>query len=404
MNNKKFNKIVKVVIILSIIILICDLCLFLYQKNKNDSKKTFFNTINSFVYDNDSIYAVGSTNQNKNNIEEATLYKYNSNFRLINKYTYNSKYNSTFFKVKKDDKYLLALGSLENSKDENKDGERTALFVKYDLKGNKVFEKKVQILGVSKFTNILVLKDSYIVIGQSIYPNDVLGNENTGGAIIIKYSKDGKELKRSNLGGNKSGLFNDLVLVKDKIFVVGKDATRYGIIAKYDLDLNKEKAVSLGKTDTLGFSSIVYYKNNLYVVGAKKLNEADEYDHDLDAFIVKYNMDLKEVKRNTYKDTKNGIERYNNLIVDNDKIVVVGHEAILNKKKSNKKELYYNYRGLINVYNNNLKLINKNIYKKYSNNYFTEVNKYNKLYVVSGYNSNNNKYSNMFISYNSKLK
>ena len=398
--NKKFKKVILIIIILCILVFAFDLFLVF----KINSKKTSFESINSFFYYRDFIYGAGSTN--KNGVEEGTIYKYNSNFRKINSFTLNSKYNSTFFNIKRDGKYLIVVGSLENSKDENKNGYRSAILAKYTLDGKLVFKKTYQDLGVSKFTNVLVLDDSYILTGQSIYPNDVLGNEKTGGGLIFKYSKSGKLIWKKNLGGNKSGLSNDVIKAGKYLYVAGKDATRYGMISKYTLDGKLVKAVSYGKTDTLGFSSIKYKDGYLYVCGAKKLNENDEYDHDIDGLIVKYDKDLNVVNEVTYKDTSKGLERFNSLMISNDNIYVIGHEAVLNKKKSTKKELAYNYRGLVNKYNLDLKLISKNTYTKYSNNYFTDLKKYDKFFVVSGYNGNSSEthYNNMFISYNEELK
>lgn len=398
----KTKKIIIVVIILCVIVLFIDLFIFFKVK----SKRLSFESINSYFYDNNTIYAVGSTNNNRESKELATIYKYNSNFRKLDSITYNSKYNSTFFYIKGDGKYLVAVGSIENSKDENKNGYRSALIVKYDKNGNIVFKKTYQDLGVSKFTNLAIVDDGYIAVGQSIYPNDVLGNEKTGGGILVKYDKNGKMLWKKNLGGNKSGLFNDIIREGKYLYLAGKDATRYGVVAKYSLSGDEVKAVSYAKTDTIGFSSIKYKNGYLYVVGAKKVNPDDEYDHDIDGLIVKYDTDLNKKDEVTYKDTKKGLERFNNFIIDGNNIYVIGHEAVVNKKRSTKKEYAYDYRGLINKYNLDLKLLDKNVYNKYSSNYFTSINKYDKLYVVSGYNGNSSskKFNNMFVTYRSDLK
>jgi len=293
---------------------------------------------------------------------------------------------------------LLAVGSYEKNEDENKDSLRTALFVKYDKNGNIVFKKDLQILGNSKFTNVLVLDDGYIVVGQSIYPNDVLGNEQTGGAIIVKYSKNGKVIWQRNAGGNKSGLFNDVILDGENLYAVGKDATRYGIIVKYSLDGNEEKAVSYAKTDTLGFSSIVKKKDNFIVVGAKKVKEDDEYDHDINGLIVEYNRDLDKINENVFSDKKGGLERFNKVIVDKkNNIVVVGHEAVLDKEKSTKEKNAYSYRGIIVKYDNDLKVINSEVYHKNEDDYFTDLKESNGIYVVSGYHKyNSNSYKTFF--------
>ncbi len=399
------KKFVKIVLVICIIALIVDLGLFMYFKNKSDSRRTFFNSLNSFVKYNNGYYGVGSTNVNKNSIEQAVLIRYDNNYNKISSKTLKTKYNGTYFDIKKDGDNVVVAGSYEKTKGDNKEGLRTALFIKYDKSGKIIFRKEMQHLGNSKYTKILVLDDGYVVVGQSIYANNVLGNEETGGGIITKYSKDGKVIWEKNYGGNKSGLFNDVILDKDKLVVVGKDAGRYGLIATYTLDGEQIKAVSYAKTDTLGFSSIVKYKGSYYVCGAKKLVEDDEYDHDIDGLIVKYNKKLKNVKEVKFKDEKKGLERFNKIIIDGKNLVVVGHESILDKEKSTKDKNEYYYNALINKYDGNLKLVTNSVYKKELDNYFTDIDIVDGNYLVSGYSKyKTNRYSDFFTTYSKDLK
>lgn len=399
--SKRVKLLIKIFVIICVLILVIDIGFMLYKKNDNDKKKTFFESLNSYVFYHDTYYGVGSNNINKNSYEKATLVKYNSNYKKIWSNTFDSKYNSTYYQVVNDGDYFLAVGSYEKNALENKNSHRTALFVKYDKNGNIVFKKDLQILGNSKFTNVLVLDDGYIVVGQSIYPNDVLGNEDTGGAIIVKYSKSGKVIWQQNAGGNKSGLFNDVLNDGKYLYAVGKDATRYGIVVKYNMDGKEIKAVSYAKTDTLGFSSIVKSEDNFVVVGAKKIKEDDEYDHDIDGLVVEYSKDLEKVNETVYKDKKSGLERFNKVIVDSDKnIVVVGHEAVLDKKKSTKEENVYYYNGIIVKYDSKLKIKNSQAYHKNLDDYFTDIKENNNTYIVSGYNKyKDNKYRPFFLGF-----
>lgn len=396
--NKKIKILIRVFVIICVLVLTCDIILVLYKKSENDKKKTFFDSLNGYLLYQNSYYGVGSNNINKNSYEKATLTKYNSKYKKVWSNSLDSKYNSTYYQIARDGKYLLAVGSYEKNKSENKDSLRTALFVKYDLNGKIIFQKDLQILGNSKFTNVLVLDDSYIVVGQSIYPNDVLGNEDNGGAIMIKYSKSGKIIWQKNIGGNKSGLFNDVIRDGKYLYAVGKDATRYGIIVKYNLDGEEIKSVSYAKTDTLGFSSIVKKDDHFIVVGAKKVNPDDEYDHDIDGLIIEYNQDLEKINESTYKDKKNGLERFNQVILDqDDHLVVVGHEAVLDQKSSTKKENVYHYRGLIVKYDGKLEEINQSIYYKDKDDYFTDIIENNQGYEVSGYRKYNANHYKPFI-------
>lgn len=399
--NKKIKILIKIFVVLCVLVLIVDMILVLYKKYENDQKRTFFHSLNGYLAYQDSYYGVGSNNINKNSYEKAILTKYNSKYKKVWSSSFDSRYNSTYYQIARDGKFLLAVGSYEKTKDENKNSLRTALFVKYDTNGKIIFQKDLQILGNSKFTNVLVLDDAYLVVGQSIYPNDVLGNEDTGGAIIIKYSKSGKVLWRKNIGGNKSGLFNDVIQVGKYLYAVGKDATRYGILVKYDLNGEKIKSVSYAKTDTLGFSSIVKKKDRLYVVGAKKINPDDEYDHDIDGLVVEYNLDLEKVNEQTYQNRKGRLERFNQIILDRDQnLVVVGHQAVLDRKNSTKEENVYYYQGLLVKYDDQLKEQNAHLYHSDQDDYFTDIIEGDQNYIVSGYRKyNTNRYEPIVLEF-----
>lgn len=399
--------VVKILIIICILVLVGDILFIIYSQNEKNKGKTFFTSLNAYIRVDKDYYGVGSDNyNNKEGYEKAVVNKYDSKYRKIWSREFKSKYNSTYYNIKSDGDYLLAVGSFEDTKEENKEKLRTAMFVKYDNEGKVVFKKTLQLLGNSKFTNILVLEDSYIVVGQSILPNNVLGNDDRGGAIIIKYSKDGEVIWQKNAGGNKSGLFNDVIKDGDYLYAVGKDATRYGLVAKYTLDGERIKAVSYAKTDTMGFSSALIVDSKLICVGAKKLNEEDEYDHDTDALIVQYNLDLEKKNEATYKDEKKGLERYNKVILDNKKdIVVVGHEAVLDEENSTANENVYNYKSIIVKYDTKLKKKKAVTYDKDLDDYFTDIKVIEDKYVISGYKKyRSNRYKTFFINYSKDLE
>lgn len=402
---KKVMLVVKVAFVICLFVLIIDIFFVLYTKNKQDSKKTFFESLNSYVLMDQSYYGVGSSNMDDNGYEKATLYKYDSNYKLLWEKRFKSKYNSTFYNIVEDGDFILAVGSYEKTKEENEEKLRTAVLVKYNKDGEVLFKKDLQILGNSKFVNLLVLDDGYVVVGQSIYANNVLGNDDSGGAIIIKYDKDGEEIWRQNTGGNKSGLFNSVIQDGDYLYAVGKDATRYGMIAKYTLDGEKEKAVSYAKTDTIGFSNIVKFGDQFICVGAKKIKEDDEYDHDIDGLLVAYNSNLEKTNEVTYKDTKKGLERFNDIIVDKENLIVVGHEAVVDKENSTSKEYVYNYRSFILKFDSNLKKKEEIIYKENLDDYFTDIKLVKGKYLVSGYKKYKfNKYKTFFVHYSRDFK
>ena len=139
---KHGKKIVKVILVICLLVLIVDVGFLMYTKNKVDKNKTFFTSNNGYVEYNNGYYAVGSDNLNKNSVERASLTRYDSNYKMVNKKVLKTKYNSTYFNIARDDKYLLAVGSYEKTKEDNEENLRTALFVKYDSLGNIVFSYK----------------------------------------------------------------------------------------------------------------------------------------------------------------------------------------------------------------------------------------------------------------------
>lgn len=398
----RLKKILKWVSIICILVIIAELAFLIYYKFIREEERTYFDGVNAYDY-SDSVYVtVGSNNDNDKGYEKAKISKYNSKKEKIWERIYNKGYNSSFFGTAIDEGNFLAVGNYEANKSEKKNSVRTALFVKYDSKGNLIFEKRLQVLGNSKFTNVEVVDDGYIVVGQSIYENMTLGLSEDGGAFILKYSKDGKLLWKSNYGGGKSGVYNDVVAEGDYIYAVGKDYARVGIISKYDMDGNRLDTVSYKFTDTFGFTGVIINDGNIVVSGAKKISEEND-DYDTDALIARYDLDLNYINEVLY--VGEGIERYNQIISDsNDNLIVVGTTGIYDKNKSTKKKNVFSYDGIIGKYKNDLKEVDVLEYGDEKNDYFTDIKYVDDNYLVSGYSTYENNYLSKFITYSDALK
>ena len=209
-----------------------------------------------------------------------------------------------------------------------------------------------------------------------------LGLSDEGGAFLIKYDKDLNEIWKSNYGGSKSAIYNDLIVVDNYIYAVGKDATNTGIISKYNMNGERQKTTTYSYTDRFGFTGIVSIDNNLYVVGAKKVTE-DKNDYDTDGLIVKYDLDCNKLKETTYKGK--GIDRFNKLISDNNNLAIVGQTGIYNKDKSTDKINVFSYNGIFAIYSKNLDKIKLDNYGTDIDDYFTDIKKISNKYIVSGY-------------------
>lgn len=401
--NKKGKKIIKIIVTICIIILLIDAGVLFYSKFIYKPKKSYFDSINSFEITNKGYISVGSNNDNNKGYEKAKITKYNNEKEKTWEKLYNKGYNSCFFGIKQDDKDYIAVGSYESTKKENKEKLKSALIVKYDENGNLLAESKFQVLGNSKFSNVLVMDDGYLVVGQSIYENMTLGLSDEGGAFLIKYDKNLKMIWKTNYGGSKSGIYNDLLVKNNYIYTVGKDASRVGIISKYTMDGEGISTSNYEYTDTFGFTSIVNIDDHLFAVGSKKVTE-DKNDYNTDALIVKYNLDCEQISDKTY--IGKGMERYNRAIVDdNNNIVIAGQTGVLNKKKSTSSKNVFSYDGLFAKYDKNLKELEVDNYGDEKDDYFTDIKEKDSNYIISDYSTyENENYLSKFITYTNRGK
>lgn len=380
--NRKLKIVLRSIVIFCIVVLIIDGFVLFFNKD-NSTKKTYFDSINGFEILEDSYIAVGSNNNNENGFEKAKITLYDENDNKKWEKLYNNKYNSSYFSVKKDNDSYIAVGSIEKNKKEHEDSVRSAIIVKYDSDGEKIAENTFQVLGNSKFTNVLVVEDGYLVVGQSIYENMTLGFSDEGGAFIVKYDKNLKEIARRNYGGSKSGIYNDIIINKEFIYTVGKDASNVGIVSKYTPNLERINTVNYEFTDSFGFTGMVSDGNYLYVVGGKKMKE-DKQDYDTDGLVVKYDLDLNKIGEITYK--KDGMERYNRVLLDDKQnIVIAGQTGVYNKKKSTDKVNVFSYDGILAKYDTNLKEQFVEIYGDEKDDYFTDIKLKKNGYLISGY-------------------
>lgn len=404
--NKSIKRILKIIVIICILVLIFDIGFLIYNKFFKEEKIVYFDSINNFEVLDEGIISVGSNSNNNEGYEKAKITLYNKDNQKEWETLYNKKYNSSFSAVKKDNKEenYIAVGSYEANKKEHTEGVRSAVIVKVDKDGNILADKRFQILGNSKFTDVIIVDDGYIVVGQSIYENMTLGVSDEGGAFIIKYDKELEEVWKKNYGGSKSGLYNSLIIHDNYIYTVGKDYARQGIVSKYSLDGELIDTATYNFTDTIGFTGIATDNENLYVVGSKKAKD-DNNDYDTDSLIVKYSFDLEELSSKTY--SGKGIERYNRVIIDsNSNIVVIGQTGIYNKEKSTAKLNVFSYNGLIAKYDNNLKELLVDQYGDNEDDFFTNIVEKDKYYYVSGYSTYDGSYLSKFVVYtkSGKLK
>ena len=412
----RISKWLKIVIILCIIIIFFELAFIAITYYNNEQSVVYTDTLNSFKESKDGYLVVGNSDFRRSDFNDyqekytkAKFAKYDSDFKVEFESAYTKGFASYFSDVVEYDDGYIAVGGAQYDKQQIEDNATDGLIVLYDKEGKQVDTKTVQIAGDTTFNKVLLVDDGFIVIGQSILQNMVIGYNPEGGALMIKYDFDLNEVWRTNYGGSKSGNFNDAVIVDDNIYLVGKDATRYGFIAKYTLDGERVFAKSYENTDTIGFSSIVMDGDYFFVAGSKTINpDAEDKDKVTEALIVKYDKDGNVVDDVTFG--KNDNARFNKIVKDGKNLVVVGHTYKKDEEKSTDTYNYLDYRGIIVKYNSNLKEVANNNENGEGIDYFSDVIVTDDGYLVGGASSskelgsNNKDYRTYFLKYNKDLE
>ena len=422
-NNKKLNsdqkrivKWLKVIIIICIAIIVVELGYISLSYYNRSNSIVYTDTLNSFKKADNGYIVVGNSDFKKSDFNDyekdynkAKFAKYNKDFKIEFESAYTKGYASYFSDVIEYSDGYIAVGGAQFSKEQVDDNATDGLIVLYDKNGRQKDTKTIQISGDTTFNKVLLVDDGFIVIGQSILQNMVIGTDPKAGALMIKYNFDLEEEWRVNYGGSKSGNFNDAIIDGDYIYLVGKDATRYGLIAKYTLDGEKVFAKSYEYTDTVGFSSIVKVGDSFFVAGSKTINiDAKDEDKVTEGLIVKYNSNGEVEDEVTL--SKNNNARFNKIIKDGDNLVVVGHTYKIDEDKSTDTYNYLDYRGIIAKYNDNLKELSKKVFNGKGVDYFSDVINLSDGYLVGGASSskelgsNNKDYRTYFLKYNKDLE
>ena len=389
-------KILKYIAVLCVAVLFLEAIYIIYLIR---DKSIYFDGINSIINVGEKFVAVGSNNNNDKFFEKAKITKYSEEKEKIFEKIYNKGYNGVFFDVIEDSEgNLIAVGSFESSEEDHLEGNRVGLIVKYDKDGNLLDENTYKVLDNSKFTSIDLVEDGYVVCGQSVYDNMVVGLSKDGGSVIVKYDKELNVEWMNNYGDNKTSSYNDILVHDNYIYTVGVTDSIVGIVSKYDYDGNVINTVKYENTDNLGFTGIVLFDGHLLVSGAI-LGE----DKSSDGLLLKYNTDLAITKEVVYSD--DSLERFNQIIIDKyDNVIVVGTSAMLDDSDSDRVNVY-THNGLIGKYDKNLEKVSVIEYGDDRDDYFTDVIISKGNYLVSGYSSyEDGSYLSKFITYSDALK
>ena len=414
--NKKLLKWLKFLVIVCIAIIVVEgiyIGVKIYQANNNT---VYVDTLSSIEKLKDGYLGSGSSdfkhskyNKYSKDYQKAKLVKYGKNEKIVFESAYTKGFDSYFYDAKQIKDGYIAVGSAAYTKTQVKEKTKDGLIVTYDKNGKQTNSKTLQIAGDTKFTKVIVMDDGYLVIGQSILENMTIGNDPDGGAIMVKYDFDLKEKWRTNYGGSKSGIFNDVVVDDDAIYLVGKDATRYGFFAKFSKTGEKEFIKTYEYTDVVGFSSMAKIDDDFVVVGGKTTNiEADDKDKKTEAVLLRYDKDgnIKYEKR--YR--VNSSARFNKVVVYGDNIVAIGHTAKKDKKESTDSYNVFRYSGIFAKYKKDGEEITKKTETGSRDIYFSDMLVTKDGYMIVGQTSskelggNNKDLIPYFLKYNKNGK
>ena len=261
----------------------------------------------------------------------------------------------------------------------------------------------MQILGDTEFKRILPVDDGIIVVGQSIYENMEIGNHNMGGGIIVKYDFDGNLIWNNNFGGNKSGIFNDVVKVDDGYICIGKDAVNYGLIVKYSFEGKRIWIKNYANTDELGFTKAAIKNDKLYIAGGyNKSNDTDEegntkFEYDAAIFVYNLNGELLDI----YSIGGSKTDRFNSMILTDKEIIAIGYTKSNDIKLTNLNYKEEMVEGMIITFNYEGRIIDKLTYGGSKNETLTDITtsvtkteniiNNTKDYIISGYNQSMSK-------------
>lgn len=286
-----------------------------------------YDSLNSLILDGTDIVAVGSSNFRYSDSvdytggnEQAKVIKYNKKGEVLFETAFTEGILSKYYSIVLTDDGYVTVGSYEMDQD---DRVNIGLIVFYDKDGNIVWKNELVTHGDTIFYDVDTVSDGYIVVGQSLSDQPL---EN--GAVIVKYSKSGSLVWKKYFGNTDSTAFKGVEVAKDRIYAVGLDQKDMGILACFQLDGQYSWHKEYLYTDDLGLSDIYYFKNNLYVVGGKKVLDSELVDEErntsnTDALLLKYSLEGDLLFEKTFGGSN--LEHYNSLTAYGNNLYVVGY-------------------------------------------------------------------------------
>jgi len=354
MKNEKISKVLKMILILLAIVLIVELLFLVIRMRENRKNTTYYTAIHSAVLNQNHVIAVGLSDFKYSEFYEyerpgynkAVIWEYDENNQKIKEKKLDIGFEGVFTDIVKVKDGYIAIGYASMSKEQYENKETEGIIVKYNEDLTMSWRKNIHILDNTKLYSVIVDDQNRLVIaGESIYGDGYVGNHKNGGAILLRYSMDGKKLDSTNYGGPNSDSYHAVIATKDGYIAVGSLKGNTGFVQAYDKNLKAKWHYYSGYTDSLGLTSIIQKDNFYYITGSKleEKNKTDQYQ----GILIKLNKNGKLEKEVSFKKEK--ISRLDNIYFINEKFYVLG---VSGNKKNNSLE---NGAYLLK-YNQNLEL------------------------------------------------
>lgn len=365
------------IIFVLVIIMLFVLSFFLFFKKDEEEEVIYLDSIYATASREEEVFAVGVNNNNEHHYTKAKIARYNEKQEKVWEKLYNKGYDSEFLDVGIDQKEIIAVGYVEESKKDHKNNHSKGLLLKYDLDGNLVYEKTYHKIGYNSFSKIVITSDGYYVIGTGRKNGREVG-------ILLKYQRDGKLAWDISFEEGSYCSFSDMVIYQDYIYVVG-NMNASGILLKYNLDGELISKVENTDVTDYGFSSICASNQHLVVSGAKRDSK--------DPVLIRYNLDLEYVNDTSYDTDYPSI--FTKVTLDhNQDLVVLGSSV--------EDQVHYSFIG---KYRNNLDPVQVVDYHNDTDDYFTDIVFIHDTYLVSCYSYYSEQgYLSKFLNYSPALK
>lgn len=372
MSEKLLKRILIITCVVCFLVLVGSFGYFLYSRHKFEMSNVYYDNYNMTISDNDNLIAVGSSYfkysdnyKYTGGIEKGKLIKLDKEGKELLELQYDRGINSTFTSIVATDDAYYVTGHGDYSEEQIEIKVRDAFLIKYDKKGNRIWEKYYGALADTRFTKAILVEDGIVAIGTSIYEAMEVGNHTNGGGIIVKYDFDGNQIWVGNHGGNKSGKFNDIVEIDKEFYVTGKDGADSANLVKFDKDGKYVWHKNYSFTDNVGNQGITYFNDLIYVIGSKKIlpEDADEKrtTTNTDGLILAYNK-KGELKKEVAIGGKD-YERLTSVVNDKDYLYITGISSTegkdFNIKLNETKDDEVYYSSIILKYDKEFKLIDQ---------------------------------------------